>query len=107
MEENLSKLDELILAGVVEVNGIDEDGNFLYGFSKDANELEPELFGKVEDAFYSDLLELWTQGFLDIDMSSSNPLVKITEKAFDKEAVSKLSKRHMHTLAIVVTASKK
>ena len=107
MDENITRLDELILSGAVEVNGIDDEGNFLYGLTKDASTVAPELWNQLEDAFYQDLLFLWTNGFIDMDLDKENPIINITKKAFEKDEVDKLTDKLKFTLKIVLMAMKK
>lgn len=101
-----STLDDLILKGAVEVDSIDDNGNFLYKFTEDAKDLAPDIFNKATDSFYNDLLELWTHGFVSMDFTSANPLITITEKAFDMDEVIKLSKKLVITLGFIIEALK-
>ena len=85
------KIEELILAGAVEVAGIDsKTGEFLYSFTDKISEVDPEIARHSERMFHETVAFLWELGFLNIDMSEDNPLVSLTEKALDEEAVASL-----------------
>jgi len=85
------KIEQLILAGAVEVAGIDaKTGEFLYSFTDKIAEIDPEIAKHSEIMFHETIAFLWEQGFLNINMADDNPLVSLTEKALDEEAVASL-----------------
>lgn len=104
MEE--SNLDDLILSGIVEVKALGEDGKFLYGFTENAKDIAPEVMTKVEESFYSDLMYLWTKGFISMDVMSENPKIGLTEKALIPEEAKKLGPKYLMTLTVVINALK-
>lgn len=86
------KIEQLILAGAVEVAGIDLDsGEFLYSFTEKIKEVDPEIARKSEEAFHSQVYLLWEMGFLNIDMTEDNPVVSLMPKALDENEVSLLN----------------
>lgn len=86
-------LDKLILEGAIEVAGIDkETGDFLYQFTGKLKEVYPALYEEHINHVNSELMRLWEKGFLNINISDENPIVTLTEKAFIKEELDKLSK---------------
>ena len=86
------KIEELILAGAVEVAGIDpETGDFLYAFTEKIKEIDPVMAKRSEEMFNETLYFLWSKGFLKMDITAVNPVISLEPKALDREEVSKLS----------------
>lgn len=92
-------IDQLILSGALEVAGIDmETGQPMYNFTEKLIDVSPELHKEVALYFSRETMSLWSHGFLDMDVTEPNPIVRITEKALDENEVSKLSKESRYTL---------
>jgi len=85
-------IEELILNGIVEVAGIDPNtGEFLYNFTPMLQELMPDMWNEKLDTINKEIMFFWQLGFLQIDnMGSRNPLISLTEKAVDQEAILQL-----------------
>jgi hypothetical protein len=47
-------------------------------------------------------MALWSDGFLNMDVTEKNPIVSLTKKALDDEEVSKLSKDSQRTLKEII-----
>lgn len=91
MDEN-KIVDDLILNGGIEVAGIDEKtGQFLYSFTPKIKDLNPALYDAHINHVNGELMRLWESGFINIDLLEDEPIVTITEKALDKDALSTLS----------------
>lgn len=89
-------IDKLILSGAMQVAGVDSStGDFLYQFTDKLKEVSPELYDEHVNHVNKQLMKLWEMGFLDIDILSDNPIVKITEKAIDENELSTLSKEDL------------
>lgn len=89
--ENMDDYFEmLILSGAVEVAGLDENGEFLYAFTEKMQEVDPQLKENVDNIFFMEIRALWQLGFVNMDISESNPTVTLTEKIFDAEATAQL-----------------
>lgn len=97
-------IDNLILAGALEPSGLDKDGEMLFSFTEKLAEVDPNLYKNMQEIFYEDIKFLWSHGFLDMDITDQNPTVKITEKALDIKAVSKLPPEMSRTLGYIVHA---
>lgn len=96
-------IDQLILAGALEVAGIDIDtGEPIYNFTEKLMEVSPELHEEVSLYFSRETMSLWSNGFLDMDITEKNPLVTLTKKALNPEEVSKLSKQSQMTLNEII-----
>lgn len=80
--------DYLVLAGIVEFAGIDPETNqMLYNFTKDLEQIDPEMYKKVIGMIQEDIYVLWEKGFLDMDVTLVNPLVRLTNKALDPDII--------------------
>ena len=87
------KIEELILAGAVEVSGIDaETGDFLYSFTDKINEVDSEIARESKDLFNRYMYALWELGFIHMDIDSENPMVSLLPKCFVEEDVAALPK---------------
>jgi hypothetical protein len=83
--------DKLVLSGVVEPAALDPDtGEMLYTFSKDLENINPELHKLVLDNFISSAMKLWELGFINMDVTSKNPMVSLTSRAFDQKKIDEL-----------------
>jgi hypothetical protein len=87
---NEEHLEQLILEGIVEFAGLDKDGEMLYSFTPDLETKAPAIHRIVQDLHMQDIYYLWEQGYLQMDITKSNPLVTPTVKALDEEAVDQL-----------------
>jgi hypothetical protein len=103
MSEAGDKIEDLILSGALEVSGIDIDtGEMLYNFTDKLKDINPDLFKDMSDYISTETMALWAEGFLDIDVTETNPMVKLTPKAFDVAEVDKLPKEKQYTLKEII-----
>jgi hypothetical protein len=99
MSEAGDRIEELILSGALEFSGVDIDsGEMLYNFTDKLKDISPELFRDMSDYISTETMYLWSEGFLDIDVTEINPMVRLTPKAFDDSEINKLSKEKQLTL---------
>lgn len=86
-------IEDLILAGAVEVSGIDsETGEFLYQFTNKLQIVMPELYKAHLQNVHYEIMYFFEKGFLDIDqIESDNPIIRLTSKSFNDEELSELS----------------
>ncbi len=97
--------ESLILKGFVEVAGIDaQSGEFLYSFTDLGREELPNLQRIMDEEFNKDIMSLWELGILEMNISDSNPSVKLTELAFDNEVIAGLSQELRVSLQIIMNA---
>jgi hypothetical protein len=47
-------------------------------------------------------MALWEHGFIEMDITLDQPLVSLTQKAFDSAEVLKLNKDHQYTLKEII-----
>ena len=72
------EIERLILLGALEPVGIDaETGEFLYNFTDKLASINPELHKDISLHLYTETMYLWSHGFLDMDITSSNPIIKL------------------------------
>lgn len=98
-------IEEMILAGGIEVSGMDpETGEFLYSFTPKIQELAPEMYRISTEHFEHMTMTLWQKGFLEIDLLSENPMVRLEEKALHQETWVELSVEEKSALQVIMTA---
>jgi hypothetical protein len=92
-------IDQLLLDNALEVVGIDDsNGEFLYAFTDKIKEVMPDLYEDHLNFVNSEIMALWESGYLDINFLDENPVVRLSEKALDKEELKKLSKQELWSL---------
>lgn len=97
--QDMPTIDYLILKGAVEVAGVDDNtGEFLYVFSPKMKDIMPELYNEHINHVNKEIMNMWENGFVDIDFLSDEPTVALSEKAFDTEEILKLSKEQQWSL---------
>jgi hypothetical protein len=95
--------DDLILSGALEPAGMDlETGEMLYNFTEKLQDVNPELHNEFSRYFSSEIFALWENGFLDMDITNSNPSISVTKKALDPDKVAKLDKDRQYTLKEII-----
>jgi hypothetical protein len=92
-------IEDLILKGALEVSGIDlETGEPVYNFTHKLKEVHPELDKEISTFFSQEMMFLWENNFIEMDVTERNPIVRLTQKAFDTQEISKLDKGKQYTL---------
>lgn len=96
-------IEELILNGMVEVSGVDEEtGEFLYTFTEQVEKIMPEVYKRHMDSVHKDIMFFWEHGFLNIsNMDEYSPNISLTPKAFDAESIKQLPKQKQKTLFMI------
>jgi hypothetical protein len=98
-----TQLEQMILDGSAEVAGLDpETGEFLYSFTPKVAELHPELYTEMTDFYYSGVVSLWQKGFLDVNMDSADPYVKLNDNSLDPDKIKTLSSLEKRLLESVI-----
>lgn len=98
-EEVNQIIEDLILQGAVEIAALDmETGEPMYGFTDKIKEVSPELAAGIEELFHMHVMALWELGFLDMNPTESNPVVRLTAFADDEKAISSLGEDLRRTL---------
>ena len=90
MDEKITKIDELILSGAMEVDSLSSSGEFLYKFTDKLKDLEPDLYKDIIKKMYQEVLYLWEIGFISMNISEENPVISLTHKAYDQKSIDAL-----------------
>jgi hypothetical protein len=91
--------DMLILSGAIELVGIDPiSGEFLYSMTEKMIDIMPEVYKEHLNQVNKHIMALWEDNFLTVDLLDENPTVNLTEKAFNKEEVDKISPESLEYL---------
>lgn len=86
-------IDKLILNGGLEFAGKDsETGEVLYRPTDRLKDIDARLSEDLSLYFSEITLSLWQKGFLDMDITERDPLVKLAEKSFDSNSIKSLEK---------------
>jgi hypothetical protein len=86
-------LEDLISKGGIEFVGIDaESGEALYRPTEILKHIDPKLSKEMSDYFSDTTMKLWEKGFIDMDVTIADPLVKLAEKSFDTKSIESLDK---------------
>ena len=97
--DDQSAIDYLLLKGGLQVAGVDsKTGEFLYAFTPKIKDIMPELYHEHINGVNAEIMNLWEKGFLDIDFFSDNPIVNLSDKAFDISEVSKLDEKEQWSI---------
>ena len=92
-------IDELILKGIIEVSSINsETGEFLYNFTDKVYDLLPSLMEDNIASLQEDILYFVDNGFLEM-LEDDETRVRLTPKAFNKEAIADLPDDKQRALA--------
>lgn len=84
-------IDMLVLSGALEVSGVSESGEMLYNFTEKLKEVMPDLYEEHMNFVNSEIMALWEKGFVSIDLLEKNPRVNLTEMAFNKAEMERLT----------------
>lgn len=104
-EDNI--LNDLILNGAVEIAGLDiETGEPLYTFTEKLAQFSPPLHRALTNYIHSEIMFLWENGFLEMDVTESNPKVRLTEKALDESKRNSLGPEHLASLKDIMNSLK-
>ena len=103
MDEEQRIIEDLILNGALEVAGLDIDsGEMLYNFTDKLQNVNPELHDEFQRYFTKETMALWEHGFIDMDLTLDEPIVSLTEKAFNVKEVLKLKKDQQYSLKEII-----
>jgi hypothetical protein len=86
-------INELLLKGGLEFAGVDpETGEPMYRPTSILKNIDPSLSKDMSSYFSATTMSLWQKGFIDMDVTIEDPIVKLAEKSFDIDAVNSLAK---------------
>ena len=107
-EEKVNRMVDLFLMkGLIEISSIDSNtGEFLYQFSPGVTDAIPRLKEETEKMFLENLDILWIKGFIQMERTEENPIVSLTDLAFEPDSVANLSVHERSTLYTIMEAMK-
>jgi hypothetical protein len=83
--------DKLVLTGALRFVGKDsETGENMYVKTEMLKDIDPKLDVALSTYFSEMAMRLWEKGFIDMDVTEANPIVKLNEKSLDIEQVKSL-----------------
>lgn len=96
-------LEQLILNGAVEVVGLDLETNEpLYTFTDKLAQFSPALHKDMSNYFYKEMMFLWENGFIEMNITEANPTVRLTEKALDETKTRSLKREQWYSLKEII-----
>jgi hypothetical protein len=96
-------IDNLIIDGYLEVDSLDSvSGEFLYKFTPKMFEEHPDLQSIIQESFLKHIIGLWDKGFVSMDIDRPEPVVKLTEKAFEESSVAELDADQRTALNVIM-----
>lgn len=99
MSEEDNIIDNLVLSGGLEVCGVDADsGELLYSFTPKLKDLNPELFKEHLNHVNQEIMRLWEKGYVNVDFMEDDPVVTLSDKAFNNKEISQLTKAEQWSL---------
>ena len=87
------EIQRLVDVGALEFAGVDtETGEPLYRPTSTLKNINPALNEEMSSYFLQTTMKLWEKGFVDMDVTAKDPLVNLSVKAFDIDAINSLGK---------------
>jgi len=103
MDKEDKIINELISKGGLEFIGIDNNtGEQLYKPTKKLKNLDPKLSQDLSLYFSEISMILWVNGFIDMDVTLSNPLVKLTKKSLNIKELEAMDKNERIVLEQII-----
>ncbi len=95
--------NKLILTGGLKFAGKDpETGENMYVRTEMLKEIDPNLDREMTYYFSEMAMKLWEKGFIDMDITSPNPIVNISERAFDINKINALDPNERTALKQII-----
>lgn len=85
MDEEKRIIDNLLSNGALEYAGVSDEGEILYNFTPMLKNIMPALYNEHLNHVNSELMNLWEKGFIEMDLMSNNPVVRLSPKAFSDD----------------------
>lgn len=91
MSEENEIFDRLILTGGLKFSGKDpETGENMYVRTEMLKEIDPVLDREISIYFSEVVMRLWEKGFIDMDVTSADPVINISKRSLDIEKINSL-----------------
>lgn len=83
--------DRLILTGGLRFAGKDpETGENMYVRTEMLKDIDPNLDKEISIYFSEVVMKLWEKGFIDMDVTSADPVININQRSLDIEKINSL-----------------
>jgi hypothetical protein len=84
-EEDQEKMQYYLDIGAIVLEGVDENGEFIFSISEDAKELAPELWQAHEEYVDNSLLELYKAGLVNISYDENlEATIEMSKEGYEK-----------------------
>jgi hypothetical protein len=85
-------IEYLLEIGALEFDSVDESGENLYKFTKEAKDLVPEIYNEQMKDFNALVFSLWSKDLIDVCFDEAGePLIGVNENSYDNNHYKKLS----------------
>lgn len=100
------EIQKLIDSGALEMCGIDDKtGEFIFRFTDKMKDVNQELYNAHQKEIYDDIMYFWEKGFVEIeDFFSPNPVIGLSKKCMDSDAILTLPKDKQEHLRSIINA---
>lgn len=101
--EHFDEIDKLILNGGLEFAGTNsKTGEHLYRATYELKNINPSLSKDINNFFVSSVNKLWEKGFLDMDVTIADPMVKLSLKALQIDQIESLPENERIVLIQII-----
>jgi hypothetical protein len=98
-------IEHLVKIGALEFDGINEEGEKIYKFTKDAKDLVPGIYGEQMKDFNFNVFSLWSKNIIEVVFDESGePLIGVNESSYDEKQYDKLNVEELLTLSEIRNA---
>lgn len=103
MSDEEKIFNKLILTGGLKFAGKDpETGENMYVRTEMLKDIDPNLDREMTYYFSEMAMKLWEKGFIDMDITSPNPIINISERAFDINKINALDPNERTALKQII-----
>lgn len=103
MSKSNEIFDKLVLTGGLRFAGKDpETGENMYVKTEMLKDIDPKLDQALGIYFSEMAMRLWEKGFIDMDVTEANPMVRLNEKSLDEKYIKSLDANERSALSQLV-----
>jgi hypothetical protein len=85
--------NQLVLNGGLKFVGSDPDsGEALYVRTEMLKNIDPKLDEDLSSYFFEMAMKLWQNGFIDMDVTMSDPVITLADNSFDIKKIESMDK---------------
>lgn len=103
MKDENEIFNNLILTGGLRFAGKDpETGENMYVRTEMLKDIDPDLDRELS-LYFSDIsMKLWEKGFIDMDVTSANPVITLNKRSLDLEKINSLDAEERMALKQII-----